>query len=187
MKTCKECGEMKSLDAFPKYRKTCKICVNISARQWYANNPEKNRLYYERKLSRTLVTVAKWRSANPERVKAARMRWKRQNRDQVNKSKVLCEARRRARENAVESSFSHEDWLHIVAHYNGKCAYCGRDGDNLQMDHMIPLAAGGTHTKDNVVPACRECNQRKGARPLEEWLAMIASSTFSRIMNRGGS
>lgn len=29
------------------------------------------------------------------------------------------------------------------------------------MDHIVPIARGGTSTKGNVVPACRPCNAGK--------------------------
>lgn len=32
-----------------------------------------------------------------------------------------------------------------------------------ELDHIIPLALGGTHTKSNVQCLCRRCNQDKGA------------------------
>lgn len=32
-----------------------------------------------------------------------------------------------------------------------------------ELDHIIPLAMGGTHTWSNVQCACRECNGKKGA------------------------
>lgn len=33
-----------------------------------------------------------------------------------------------------------------------------------ELDHVVPLAAGGTHTYGNVACACRECNIKKGSR-----------------------
>jgi len=33
-----------------------------------------------------------------------------------------------------------------------------------ELDHIVPLAAGGAHTRENTACACRECNIRKGAR-----------------------
>lgn len=33
-----------------------------------------------------------------------------------------------------------------------------------EMDHIIPLSKGGSHTMDNVACCCRECNMRKGAK-----------------------
>lgn len=47
---------------------------------------------------------------------------------------------------------------------NGLCHYCGKrfPFKALTMDHIVPLARGGTTTAGNVVPACRECNKEKG-------------------------
>jgi 5-methylcytosine-specific restriction endonuclease McrA len=45
----------------------------------------------------------------------------------------------------------------------GVCHYCGKKvGVNaLTMDHVIPVARGGTSAKGNVVPACAACNKTK--------------------------
>jgi predicted nucleic acid-binding Zn ribbon protein len=32
-----------------------------------------------------------------------------------------------------------------------------------ELDHIVPLAAGGLHTRANTACACRQCNNRKGA------------------------
>lgn len=50
------------------------------------------------------------------------------------------------------------------------CAYCGRhinslleNGERLKgvIDHIVPLAKGGTNDIENLTLACRECNSRK--------------------------
>ncbi|MBN2233249.1 MAG: HNH endonuclease [Deltaproteobacteria bacterium] len=45
----------------------------------------------------------------------------------------------------------------------GRCHYCGRrvPPEALTMDHVVPLARGGRSVKGNVVPCCKECNNRK--------------------------
>ncbi|MCB9073468.1 MAG: HNH endonuclease [Bdellovibrionaceae bacterium] len=45
----------------------------------------------------------------------------------------------------------------------GTCYYCeGKfSSQELTMDHKIPLSRGGKSTKGNVVPACKECNNKK--------------------------
>jgi 5-methylcytosine-specific restriction protein A len=43
------------------------------------------------------------------------------------------------------------------------CEHCGRTGD-LTLDHIVPLARGGTNESDNVRVLCRACNGAKGAR-----------------------
>jgi 5-methylcytosine-specific restriction endonuclease McrA len=45
-----------------------------------------------------------------------------------------------------------------------RCAYCGRQGSPtipLEVDHIIPVAAGGTNISTNLVTACKPCNQAK--------------------------
>ena len=44
------------------------------------------------------------------------------------------------------------------------CQYCGVQGRNLTLDHVIPRYRGGQHTWENVVSACVACNRRKAGR-----------------------
>jgi 5-methylcytosine-specific restriction endonuclease McrA len=53
------------------------------------------------------------------------------------------------------------------------CQYCGARAESI--DHVIPRSRGGTHTWENVVAACRECNCRKENRlPDEAGLKMLS-------------
>lgn len=38
----------------------------------------------------------------------------------------------------------------------------------LEVDHIVPVAEGGTNDMENLVTACYECNRGKGAIPLDE-------------------
>jgi 5-methylcytosine-specific restriction endonuclease McrA len=53
----------------------------------------------------------------------------------------------------------------------GACWYCGLQVGfkNLTMDHVIPLSRGGRSTKDNLVPCCKECNNKKKSSLPVEW------------------
>jgi 5-methylcytosine-specific restriction endonuclease McrA len=44
------------------------------------------------------------------------------------------------------------------------CAGCGATSD-LTVDHVVPIARGGTPTPENLQVLCRSCNSAKGARP----------------------
>lgn len=48
------------------------------------------------------------------------------------------------------------------------CQYCGAHPPSvlLEVDHIDPVAAGGTNDPDNLVTACEPCNRGKGAVPL---------------------
>ena len=53
----------------------------------------------------------------------------------------------------------------------GICHYCGSliKPEELTMDHIVPLSRGGKSTKYNVVPACKDCNNRKKLLLPMEW------------------
>lgn len=48
------------------------------------------------------------------------------------------------------------------------CQYCGRQGHDLTIDHVIPRHRGGSHSWDNLVSACKPCNHRKGGKLLKD-------------------
>lgn len=58
------------------------------------------------------------------------------------------------------------------------CQYCGATppGAVLHVDHIHPLAEGGTNTLDNLITACESCNAGKGAR--------LLSTTPESLTNR---
>ena len=46
------------------------------------------------------------------------------------------------------------------------CAYCRQPFDEERpatVDHVVPRSRGGSNELDNLVAACRPCNQAKGA------------------------
>lgn len=53
----------------------------------------------------------------------------------------------------------------------GICYYCRRQvgGRALTMDHLVPLGRGGRSARGNVVPACKDCNNRKKTLLPVEW------------------
>ena len=59
----------------------------------------------------------------------------------------------------------------LVAAYVPRCAYCGGPGP-LTIDHVWPRSRGGTNARENLLPACRACNQANGNRTPEEWGVM---------------
>ncbi len=53
----------------------------------------------------------------------------------------------------------------------GLCYYCHREvgREQLTMDHVVPLSRGGKSKKGNIVPACKECNNKKRSLLPIEW------------------
>ena len=50
----------------------------------------------------------------------------------------------------------------LIERDNYICQYCGLKKMPLTIDHIIPKARGGKDSWDNLVAACRSCNQKKG-------------------------
>lgn len=46
------------------------------------------------------------------------------------------------------------------------CQYCGSqfNRSHLTLDHVVPIVQGGRKCWENIVTACKPCNQRKGGR-----------------------
>ena len=59
----------------------------------------------------------------------------------------------------------------------GRCYYCDRQVDkaSLTMDHVVPLSRGGKSKKGNIVPACKECNNKKKYLLPIEWKEYLDS------------
>jgi 5-methylcytosine-specific restriction endonuclease McrA len=50
---------------------------------------------------------------------------------------------------------------------SGVCAYCGDYATTV--DHIVPVAKGGTADRENLAPACSWCNSDKLDFTPEEW------------------
>jgi 5-methylcytosine-specific restriction protein A len=72
-------------------------------------------------------------------------------------------------------------WKQKIA--QGKCHYCGErfKPSQLTLDHVVPLARGGSSTKDNCVPCCKSCNNEKGLRtPVDDAFAALEAERRAR-------
>lgn len=64
------------------------------------------------------------------------------------------------------------------------CYFCGRKvlPKELTMDHIVPVIRGGKSSKGNIVPACKECNNKKKyLLPIEwgDYLKHLQKDTWS--------
>ena len=59
----------------------------------------------------------------------------------------------------------------------GLCHYCQLQvgQGRLTMDHIVPLSRGGKSKKGNIVPACKECNNKKKTLLPVEWAEYLSS------------
>jgi 5-methylcytosine-specific restriction endonuclease McrA len=131
---------------------------------WAVDNPDRRReamhRHYVKYRERILARNKAWKEANPDRrrahgsVRAARLR-------------------------ASEGTFTADEFLALCAELGGRCAYCGEQRP-LTVDHDIPLSRGGSNFISNIVPACRSCNARKGAKTAAEFVALCTLDSPER-------
>ena len=65
-----------------------------------------------------------------------------------------------------------------------KCQYCAHNFpvSELTLDHVIPKSRGGRNTWDNLVVACKKCNQKKGAKiPRESGMYPLRKPSKPRL------
>ncbi|NEQ86417.1 MAG: HNH endonuclease [Moorea sp. SIO2I5] len=59
---------------------------------------------------------------------------------------------------------------YLLEKWGRECTYCGQQNVPLQIEHILPKSFGGSNRVSNLCLACEKCNQRKGNKPIEEFL-----------------
>ena len=60
---------------------------------------------------------------------------------------------------------------YLLEKWGRKCAYCDAENVPLEVEHIRPKSRGGSDRISNLTLACTPCNQEKGNRPIEDFLA----------------
>lgn len=61
----------------------------------------------------------------------------------------------------------------IYARDGYRCVYCGAP-EPLSLDHVRPVARGGTNDSSNLVTACSPCNSARKDLRISAWVAALA-------------
>jgi hypothetical protein len=64
--------------------------------------------------------------------------------------------------------------VQVLARDKYRCLMCGRGKDEvaLEVDHVIPVATGGTDELENLATLCRDCNRGKSAYRFSDYRNM---------------
>lgn len=142
--------------------------LKARSKKWYAENKTESlqrqkiryRVLHPKKTKRTkeerLAYLKEYKKINPESVRSyVRLR-------RALLKGAHCERISTASLKALFDAFTN-------------CPYCGISLSLIPkvMDHMEPLARGGAHILENLIPCCRSCNNRKADMPYELWVAKV--------------
>jgi hypothetical protein len=106
----------------------------------------------------------------------------------------LHSLRRRSKRNELDFDFSAEDKRRALQYFNGCCAVCGRQLNDLfgehtgAMDHWVALSKDGPTIASNLIPLCHGvdgCNNSKHDYEPQEWLEKkFGKRKAKRILKR---
>jgi len=79
--------------------------------------------------------------------------------------------------------FTTKDIQKIWRLSEGKCYYCNKkleqsNSKSWHVDHINPLSNGGINSPDNIVIACRQCNQEKYTKSESEFYMSKSGTPF---------
>jgi 5-methylcytosine-specific restriction endonuclease McrA len=128
--------------------------------------PEQNKKNYQKHKEKRLKSFQDYYLTNKEKIKERQKKYRQDNKEFIN-------LRNRKRKELISGgNVSREEIKQLKESSNNQCLYC-KSPDNLQIDHYVPLAKGGSHHISNLVIACRRCNLAKSDKMPEEWLKII--------------
>lgn len=146
-------------------------------RVWYAKNQEAQIEYNRKYLNdnrpaireKARVRGKKYRDADPKKFAARAMEYYYRNMKNpaFRERQSLRSSIQHGKRKGAEGTFTPDDVSEILRRQKYKCAECGvsvRSKKSRHIDHVMPLALGGTNWPSNIQILCPPCNLSKGAK-----------------------
>ena len=102
-----------------------------------------------------------YRAANPEKRRSSWAAWEKANPE----ARRIISQNRRSRKRSAGGKLSRGLSVRLFSLQKGKCPCCNQPlGGDYHLDHITPLALGGSNTDDNIQLLRAICNQQKHAK-----------------------
>jgi len=164
VRPCIKCG---STDRRP--NGGCRPCKNIAQAKWKKINAESQKTYtanrYKLNPEKQKAAINAWRAANPEKVKADARAYNAVWSKAHPEAAIIYAQNRRARKLESGGELSKGLAKKLLILQKGKCACCGKPLSlGYHLDHIMPLARGGSNSDDNMQLLTAACNLQKHAK-----------------------
>lgn len=163
----------------------CNECKKEDVRKWVKENPERAALKAKESRQRHHGAYIKrhkeWRSKNREKVRSQTKKYYQNNKEKCSEmiknwrisnpeaSRAITH-RYISRKKGAEGRFSKKDVGLMLIKQNNLCLSCSADlTKGFHVDHIMPLALGGTNWPDNIQILCPKCNCTKSDKHPDEW------------------
>ena len=124
--------------------------------------------YYRQQYQNNKATIdarkKKYREEHAEAHRESDRKYRLGHREQIR----ISEKKRDAKERELLFTLTLEQWEDTKQYFNNSCCYCGEEV-KLEQEHFIALSNGGEYTHNNIIPACRFCNNSKKNRDFFVW------------------
>lgn len=143
---------------------------------WYKKNKEKVSERYFNNRAHVITQQALYRALNPWKARASDMKYRSTHQDKISLKNATWRKlnpdalstyrqNRRARTLKAGGTLSRGLSARLFKLQKGKCACCGLPlGTDYHMDHIMPLALGGSNTDDNIQLLRQRCNNQKHSK-----------------------
>lgn len=167
-------------------RKGCRQCRARRHKKYYNDNKEQ-----------ILGRIHKLREETPQKQRMWNKKSYENNKEKINirsreyyyenRDAILEQTRRRRKENPgywrtwknkrarrlIHTKHTQAQIDKMIKNQNNKCYWCGKPLSKYHVDHVIPLAKGGSSDLGNLVVSCPSCNLRKADKSPGAWISVM--------------
>ena len=149
-----------------------KDAIKEKVKKWVVENPERaaarKKEHKDKNIELYRGYARRWAEKNIEKKRKSAIAWNSRNPE----SRRASKQNRRARERSAKGRITKQDVTSLMHLQKEKCANCHKPlAEGYHVDHVMPLARGGSNERHNLQLLCPFCNLSKNALDPLDWAA----------------